>query len=101
MVNLTYQALQVKMDKRYKHLPSKHMSKLMNALQFLNLVAFGFVASQPVFYLMALDKIQKGLSKRSKIKLGNFPDKQPHATMLGYYLFIVTSYTLLTFVSGK
>jgi len=47
----------------------KRLHMLISFLQFLNLIAFGFVTSQPAFYLMAMSSVQKKLHAASYTKL--------------------------------
>ncbi len=64
-------------------------------LMLLNLVGFAFVASQPLFYLLALAKAQKSLQAAAYIELRQLLDKNLQVSLrLVYYLTIITAVLL-------
>jgi hypothetical protein len=92
---------------------------LVNIIQFLNLLAYGFVVSQPIFYLLAMSNTQKNMRAPSYIELRNLLHKNLEfslrivyytalltniswffctITLHSYFLLITSSIALLAFV---
>jgi hypothetical protein len=68
-------------------------------LILLNLIGFAFVASQPLFYLLALANAQKSLRAPSYIELRQLLDKNLQISLrLAYYITIITT-VLLTIMA--
>ena len=53
----------------------KFISSTLAVLKCLNLIAFGFVANQPVFYVLALSNMQEALKTFIKEKVQPFWNK--------------------------
>ena len=67
-------------------------------LILLNLAAFAFVASQPLFYLLALSHTQKKLSAASYIELRQLLDKALQVRLSAlYYLTLTFALALVIF----
>jgi hypothetical protein len=64
---------------------------LVNSIQFLNILAYGFVVSQPIFYLLAMSDTQKNMRPSSYIELRNLLHKN-----LNFSLRIVYFTTLFS-----
>jgi hypothetical protein len=63
-----------------------------NIIRFINLLAFGFVVSQPFFYLLAMTRVQKNMRAASYIELRNLLHKNLNVTLrIVYSTALVTS----------
>jgi hypothetical protein len=77
----------------------------LKIIQFLNLLAYGFVASQPMFYLLAMSRAQKNLRPSSYTELRNLLDNSLQISLrIVYYSTLLTSlvwfYYTLRYQSG-
>ncbi|MDP4217030.1 MAG: hypothetical protein Q8927_12590 [Bacteroidota bacterium] len=64
----------------------------LKIIQFLNLLAYGFVASQAMFYLLAMSKTQKSMRPASYTELRNLLDNNLQVTLrIVYYSTLLTS----------
>jgi len=71
---------------------------IFKIIQFLNLLAYGFVASQPIFYLLAMSKTQKSMRPASYTELRNLLDNNLQVTLrIVYYSTLITSLTWFIF----
>jgi hypothetical protein len=65
---------------------------ILKVIQFANLLAYGFVASQPIFYLLAMSKAQKSMRPASYTELRNLLDNSlQYSLRIVYYSTLVTS----------
>jgi uncharacterized membrane protein len=65
-------------------------------LILLNLIGFAFIASQPLFYLLALTDSQKKLAASSYIELRKLLDKNLKVKLQAlYYLTVITAVLLV------
>jgi hypothetical protein len=64
----------------------------LKIIQFVNLLAYGFVTSQAMFYLLAMSKTQKSMRPASYIELRNLLDNNLQITLrIVYYSTLLTS----------
>jgi hypothetical protein len=65
---------------------------IQHIIQFIDLLTYAFVASQAMFYLLAMSKAVKKMRPGSFIELGNLLDAGLQVTLrLVYYLLLFTS----------
>ncbi len=65
---------------------------ITNIIQFVNLIAYALVTSQPLFYLLAMSKAQKSMSAPTYIETRNLLDKHLQVSLrIVYYCTLVTS----------
>lgn len=73
---------------------------MLQLLMLINLLGFAFIASQAFFYLLAMEKAQKGLKAPAYIELRNLLDTNLSVSLrIVYYTVLLTSILLcvLTF----
>ena len=68
-------------------------------LVLVNLMAFAFLASQPLFYLMAFSQAQKSLRATAYIELRKSLDKSIKPTLSFAYYFTMATMLLLLIAS--
>jgi len=71
----------------------------LKLLKLFNLIAFAFLASQPLFYLLALARSQKRLGASSYIELRKVLDKNLNRNLKLLYYFTLLSALLLAIVA--
>jgi hypothetical protein len=65
---------------------------IQNSTQFLDLLAYAFVASQPMFYLLAMSKTVKQMRAESFIELRNLLNRHLQISLrVTYYLSLLMS----------
>ena len=61
-------------------------------IQFINLLAYGFISSQPMFYLLAMSKTQKNMQPSSYVELRKLLNENLQVTLrIAYYTALLTS----------
>lgn len=80
------------------NLKLNHME--IRILALINLIAYGFVTSQAMFYLLALARTQKRMTAPSYVELRHLLDSNMQVNgRLMYYITILTSIILVIFTS--
>lgn len=76
-----------------------HLPKIFNMMHILNMMVYGFVASQPVFFISAISSLQKTI-RIPKIRFGKRLGKPLFLRLRNFYHGVLaTSLLLVLFVS--
>ena len=65
-------------------------------LAFINIIAFGFIVSQAMFYMLAMSRVSKQLTIGSYVEVRQLLDANLQITLRFIYYFTLITTTLLT-----